>query len=52
MAVYVLTYCYPNGSYAGLIGAYSTESKALSVEASMKQDYFDCIFLITQVEVE
>jgi hypothetical protein len=52
MTIHVLTYCYPDGSYAGLIGAYSTDPKAKSMELSLQQDYSDCIFLITEVEVE
>ena len=50
--VYVVTYFYPDGSYAGIIGVYDKESKADGAIIMHQSDYFDCLFLITESTLE
>ena len=50
--VYVVTYFYPDGSYAGIIGVYDKESKADSAINAHQSDYSDCHFIITESILE
>lgn len=51
--VYVVSYFYPEGTYAGIIGVYDDEGKAKLTIMTMKQtDYPDCTFVVTRAEVE
>lgn len=50
--VYVVTYFYPDGSWAGIIGAYSNDARAQLEIEMQKKMYSDCIFVITEVEVD
>lgn len=53
MTVHVVSYFYPDGTYAGIIGVYDCENKAkTTVQLHKLTDYPDCTFLITQSEVE
>lgn len=53
MQVYVVTYFYPDGTYAGIVGVYDDEVTAETTIGIMKiMDYPDCTFIITQAEVE
>jgi hypothetical protein len=51
--VYVVSYFYPDGTYAGMIGAYKNPIKAQDIADVLKlTDYPDCTFAVTRVEVE
>lgn len=53
MIVYVVSYFYPDGTYAGIAGVYNDEGKARVTKQMLKlTDYPDCTFVITQSEVE
>lgn len=53
MTVYVVSYFYPDGTYAGIIGVYKNEVMANGVVQFEKNiSYPDCTFLVTQSEVE
>lgn len=50
--VFVVSYFYPDGTYAGILGVYDTEDKANATVTLFKlTDYPDCTFVITQSEV-
>jgi hypothetical protein len=51
--VYTVSYFYPDGSYAGIIGVYSNPVKARNTADMLKlTDYPDCTFIVTRSEVE
>ena len=53
MIVYVVSYFYPDGTYAGITGVYNDEGKArLAMQTLKLTDYSDCTFVITESEVE
>lgn len=53
MSVYVVSYFYPDGSYAGIIGVYKDqESAEAAVKFGLMIDYTDCTFIITHAEVQ
>lgn len=52
MIVYVLTYFYPDGSFAGVFAVTTSEHGAEAVKrAAQAVDYPDCTFVITRSEV-
>lgn len=51
MKVYVLIYCYPDGSYAGLIGVYNSYEKAKANKDANQAFYSDCTFVISSSEM-
>jgi hypothetical protein len=53
MTVWVVTYFYPEGAYAGIIGVYDSELKAAdAIHKARTRDYPDCIFVTTEGSVE
>jgi hypothetical protein len=52
MTVFVLTYFYPGGVFAGIIGAYTSPERAAAAERLAKYDYSDCTFVTTEVAVQ
>jgi hypothetical protein len=52
MDVWVVSYFYPGGVYAGIIGVYDSEGKADGAIALARADYSDCTFVATSATVE
>ena len=52
MIIYILHYHYPDGTFAGIIGAYSDESKAIQERDSLKATHSDCIIILTTCGVQ
>ena len=53
MIVYVVSYFYPDSTYAGISGVYNDEGKAeVSIQILKLIDYSDCTFVMTRSEVE
>ena len=51
--VYIVSYFYPDDSYAGTIGVYKNPVKAQNTADMLKlTDYPDCTFIVTRAEVE
>lgn len=51
--VYVVSYFYPDGTYAGIIGAYADPIAAHNTADTLKLTaYPDCTFIVTRAEVE
>lgn len=51
--VYVVSYFYPDSSYAGIIGVYSDPIGAHNAADILKlTEYQDCTFIVTRAEVE
>jgi len=52
MPVYVISYFYPDGSWAGILDAKKTESSAQEiVDMARASEYSDCIFVVTKIYV-
>lgn len=52
MPVYVISYFYPDGSWAGILDAKKTLSSAQQiVDMAKASEYNDCIFVITEMYV-
>ena len=52
MNVYIVSYFYSDGTYAGIIGVYDSESKADSAIFTNQLSYSDCTFVITSATIE
>jgi hypothetical protein len=53
MTVFIVSYFYPGGTYAGTIGVYDSEAKAdAAVHLHKLTDYPDCTFAICEANVE
>lgn len=52
MKIYVVSYFYNDGTYAGIIGSYKTEQSANSAINYNKIAYSDCNFIITETFLE
>lgn len=52
MDVYIVSYFYSDGTYAGIIGVYDSESKADAAIFANQLNYSDCTFAITAATVE
>lgn len=51
--VFVVSYFYPDGTYAGIVGVYKNEVTANAVVSFGKNiNYPDCTFVVTRSEVE
>ena len=52
MLAYVVSYFYPDGSYAGIVGARYNKKDAKDLVSTYQLSYSDCTFITTEVEVE
>lgn len=50
--VWILVYFYPDGTFAGVIGAYSNLEKASAAFDAHKLIHADCSFLITGAPIQ
>lgn len=50
--IYAVLYFYPDGSFAGVIGFYSSPEKANDALLGALMQYSDCTFITTTGEVE
>lgn len=52
MPAFVVTYFYPDGSYAGIVGARYYRESAEELIAAYRLSYGDCTFIVTEIEIE
>jgi len=53
MEVFVVSYFYSDGTFAGIIGVYSTENQADAVIMQNRMtDYPDCTFITTVATID